>query len=192
MQTERQKEIVSVALELISKKGIQGFTIKNLANKIGITEPAIYRHYDNKISILIAILDLFKYNAGQIISKELMNENLAIEKIEQIFIKYLTIFSKNPSFVSVIFSEEIFKNEPVLINKIYEIIGKNQKNLIEIISQGQKNGDIRIDIEASHLSIIIMGTLRLFVKKWQFSDYSFDLLKEGENIVKAIKLLINK
>lgn len=33
MQTERQKEIVEVALEIITKKGIQGLTIKNLAKK---------------------------------------------------------------------------------------------------------------------------------------------------------------
>ncbi|MBT4968054.1 MAG: TetR/AcrR family transcriptional regulator [Bacteroidetes bacterium] len=58
MQTDRQKEIVEVALELITEKGIQGLTIKNLSKKIGISEPAIYRHFDNKIQILISILEL--------------------------------------------------------------------------------------------------------------------------------------
>ena len=56
MQTDRQKEIISVSLDLISEKGIQGLTIKNLAQRIGITEPAIYRHYENKIHILLASL----------------------------------------------------------------------------------------------------------------------------------------
>jgi AcrR family transcriptional regulator len=56
MQTERQKEILDTALDLISQKGIQGLTIKNLSKKIGISEPAIYRHYENKIEILLKYL----------------------------------------------------------------------------------------------------------------------------------------
>ena len=192
MQTERQKEIVEAALELITKKGIQGLTIKNLAKKIGITEPAIYRHYDNKIHILIAILEFFKSNTEQIFKKELNNDNKAIDKIEHLFTKHFNSFSATPSLVSVIFSEEIFRNEPILIEKISEVIDKNDKILTSIIIGGQKSGEIRNDIEAKHLSTIIMGTLRLFVKKWQFSAYSYNLPKEGKKLVDSIKLLIIK
>ena len=192
MQTKRQKEIIEVALELISEKGIQGFTIKNLSQKIGITEPAIYRHYDNKIHILIAILDLMKSNTEQIFNKELNNDNKAIDKIEHLFTKHFASFSATPSLVSVIFSEEIFRNEPVLIDKISGIVDKNYKILTTIITNGQKNGELRTDIEAKHLSTIIMGSLRLFVKKWQFSGYSYNLPKEGKKLFDSIKLLILK
>ena len=64
MHTERQQEIIGNALDLINEKGIQGLTIKNLANRLGITEPAIYRHFENKIQILVAILDLLKKNTS--------------------------------------------------------------------------------------------------------------------------------
>ena len=192
MQTERQKEIVEVALELINKKGIQGLTIKNLAKRIGISEPAIYRHYDNKINILIAILEVFKNNTDQIFNKELDNDNKAIDKIEHLFTKHFKSLSNTPSLVSVIFSEEIFRNEPMLIDKISEVINRNDKILTSIIIKGQKDGEIRTDIEAKHISTIIMGTLRLFIKKWQFSAYSFSLPKEGKKLVASIKLLILK
>ena len=192
MQTARQKEITEVALELISEKGIQGLTIKNLAKKIGITEPAIYRHYESKIDILIAVLDLFKQNTEQLFEKELNNKGNAIEKIEHLFTKHFTSFSATPSLVSVIFSEEIFRNEPVLIDKISEVIGKNDKILTTILVIGQNNGEIRTDVEARYLSIVIMGTLRLFVKNWQFSAFSYNLHEEGKKLIDSIKLLISK
>ncbi|NLB03802.1 MAG: TetR/AcrR family transcriptional regulator, partial [Bacteroidales bacterium] len=59
MSTPRQTEIVETALNLINENGIQGLTIKNLSKKIGISEPAIYRHFENKIEILLAVLDTF-------------------------------------------------------------------------------------------------------------------------------------
>jgi len=37
-----------------------------------------------------------------------------------------------------------------------------------------------------------MGTLRLFVKKWQFSAFSYNLSGEGKKLIKSIKLLIIK
>lgn len=60
MQTERQKEILQVSVDIISQHGIQGLTIKNIASRIGTSEPAIYRHYKNKIHILLSILETFK------------------------------------------------------------------------------------------------------------------------------------
>lgn len=192
MQTERQKEIIEVALELITKKGIQGLTIKNLAKKIGITEPAIYRHYDSKIDILIAILGVFGKNTERIFEKELSSDSKSIDKIEHLFTQHFTSLSATPSLVSVIFSEEIFRNEPILIDKISEVIDKNDKILTSIIISGQKNGEIRTDIEAKNLSVIIMGSLRLFIKKWQFSAYSYNLPKEGKKLIESIKLLIEK
>jgi len=192
LKTARQKEITEVALKLISEKGIQGLTIKNLAKNIGITEPAIYRHYDSKIDILIAILEIFKQNTEQLFEKELSNISKAIDKIEHLFMKHFISFSETPSLVSVIFSEEIFRNEPVLIDKISELIDKNDKIITTIIVNGQKAGEMRTDIEAKYLSTIIIGTLRFFVKKWQFSAFSYNLPQEGKKLIDSIKLLIIK
>ena len=192
MQTERQKEIIETALDLIYKKGIQGLTIKNLSEKIGITEPAIYRHFENKISILVAILDFFKNNTEQIFENELKNDDHAIDKIEHLFNRHFSNFSKMPSLVSVVFSEEIFINEPDLIKKIAEIMDKNDKILTEIITHGQKKNEIRNDIPAKHLSTIIMGSLRLFVKKWQFLESVNNLPSQGQELFDSIKLLIQK
>jgi AcrR family transcriptional regulator len=192
MQTERQKEIIEVAQELISEKGIQGLTIKNLSKKIGITEPAIYRHYNSKTDILIAILDLFNNNTEQIFKKEMQNVANSVDKIEHLFTKHFAAFSAKPSLVAVIFSEEIFRNDTLLIKKISMVIERNHRILAEIVTVGQKNGEIRSDIEADHLSTIVIGTLRLFVKKWQFANYSYSLPAEGEKLIKSIKLMIQK
>jgi len=192
MQTERQQEIIYTALDLISDKGIQGLTIKNLSKKIGITEPAIYRHFENKIQILIALLDLLKKNTNVIFEAELNSVESAVRKIERLFEKHFKIFSEMPSLASVVFSEEMFRNEEKLISKISEIIEINNKTLLTILKEGQQNNEIRSDINTEHLVVIIMGALRLFVKKWQFAKSSFDLQIEGGKLIQSVKLIISK
>lgn len=190
MKTKRQNEILEAAIELIHQKGIQGLTIKNLSRKIGVTEPAIYRHFENKISILNSILDILKKDINSILSKNVNTETSTIEKLEQMYVSHFNSFVSKPSVASVVFAEELFRNEPSLTMKIKEVIEHNNNILISIIAEGQKKSEIRSDISPENLSTMIMGTLRLFVKKWQLNDYSFDLKEEGQEIIRMIKLLI--
>ena len=83
--TERQQEIINVSLALIAESGIQSLTIKNLAKKIGFAESAIYRHYENKIQILLAILDFFKQNTEHFFTNQLNSNDNALIKIENLF-----------------------------------------------------------------------------------------------------------
>jgi AcrR family transcriptional regulator len=192
MITERQQEIIETALGLINEKGIQGLTIKNLSKRLGITEPAIYRHFENKIQILVALLDLLKRNTSGIFESELYSDEPAVQKIERLFEKHFKSFAEMPSLASVVFSEEIFRNEEKLISKISEVIEYNNQTLMSILQEGQQKKEIRSDIDAEYLVIFIMGALRLFVKKWQFSGFAFNLEKEGAKLIESVKRLITK
>lgn len=188
--TERQQEIIKVSLELIAERGIQSLTIKNLARKIGFAESAVYRHYENKVQILLAILDFFKQSTEHFFSNQLNSNDNALIKIEKLFLNHFKKFSTSPSLVSVIFSEEIFRNEVELTEKVKEIMNKNTTILKSIIETGQSNGELRDDIDAYHLSIIIMGSLRMFVKQWHMADYDFDLVEKGSEFINSIKILV--
>jgi len=188
--TERQQEIINVSIELIAESGIQSLTIKNLAKKIGFAESAIYRHYENKVQILLAILDFFRQSTEHLFTNQLNSTDNAIVRIENLFQNHFNKFSVSPSLVSVIFSEEIFRNEVELTEKVKEIMSRNATILTAIIETGQKNDEIRTDIEASHLSVMIMGSLRMFVKQWHMSNYDFNLIEKGSDFINSIKILI--
>jgi AcrR family transcriptional regulator len=188
--SDRQKEIIEVSLDLISEGGIQGLTIKNLAKRIGFSESAIYRHYENKIDILTAILDHFKSNTEDFYNRE-FNSNLdTLSKIEHLFKNQFRMFAASPSLVAVIFAEELFRNEISLKQKVAEIMQNTSKILARIILEGQQQGSVRRNIDASHLAIIVLGSLRMYVKQWHISDYSFNLVKEGEAFILSIKEII--
>ncbi len=95
------------------------------------------------------------------------------------------------SFVSVIFSEEIFKNEESLKNKIREILNQHQRTVERIIEKGQVEGNVRKDIDKQSLSFILMGSLRLLVKRWDLNDHNFSLTKEGEKLLLSLKVILN-
>ncbi|HRA60412.1 MAG TPA: TetR/AcrR family transcriptional regulator [Bacteroidia bacterium] len=191
-QTDRQAEIILVALELINTKGIQGLTIKNISKEIGISEPAIYRHFASKSDILLGVLGNFKEMAIML-SEIVENYNAeATEKLDFLFSRMLDLFTQTPSMVSVIFSEEIFKNNEILKSRIIEIVALHALTIEKIISKGQSENNIRTDIDAKNLALIAMGSFRLLIKKWDLNNHNFNLLEEGQNLLEILNKILSK
>lgn len=188
--TDRQKEIIDVSILIIAEKGIQQLTIKNISKSMGITEPAIYRHFDGKLDILLSILSHFKTNSHTISAKIISDKTSSIKKIESLFMNHFKQFTTNPASAAIIFSEEIFQNDKRLAEQVNLMMQFNQNMIIKIIIKGQQNNEIRKDIPEKLLSIIIMGTLRLIVSKWRLSNFSFDLETEGAELWNSLKKVI--
>ncbi len=191
-QTDRQTEIMEAALNLISKKGIQGLTLKNISKKIGISEPAIYRHFASKTDILLSILSNFKEMAVMLSNMMKGYQAPASEKINFLFSRMLELFTETPSMVSVIFSEEIFKNEPVLKTRIIEILNLHAQTIENIILKGQEEDNTRTDVDAKNLTLIAMGSFRLLVKKWDLNNHNSNLSDEGNNLIEMLNKILDK
>jgi len=191
-QTDRQTEIMEAALNLISKKGIQGLTLKNISKKIGISEPAIYRHFASKTDILLSILSNFKEMAVMLSNMMKGYQAPASEKINFLFSRMLELFTETPSMVSVIFSEEIFKNEPVLKTRIIEILNLHAQTIENIILKGQEENNTRTDVDAKNLTLIAMGSFRLLVKKWDLNNHNSNLSDEGNNLIEMLNKILDK
>ena len=190
MLSERQQQIIEESINIIDEKGIQGLTIKNLSKAIGISEPGIYRHFESKTEILLSILNNFKDMAEMLSGMMKDFEGTAIEKIDFMFSRMLDLFSETPSMVSVIFSEEIFKNEELLKLKITEVLNLHAQTIEIIIAKGQEENNVRKDIELKTLALMIMGSLRLLVKRWDLNNHNFNLNKEGSKLIKGLDKIL--
>ena len=190
--TDRQAQIIAESINIISELGIQGLTIKNLSKKIAISEPAIYRHFESKIDILLTILDTFHRDKKLALTKITAERLPALQKLEEIYFHHFQAFADNPALAAVIFSEEIFKNDPRLSDKVLSIMQTNQKIIRDILAAGQLSNEIRDDISIHELSLIILGPLRLYVTQWRLTGFSFNLEQDGIQLWIAVKKVISK
>jgi len=187
--TDRQREIVDTSVNIIAQKGIQQLTIKNISKSMGISEPAIYRHFRSKLDILLAILANFQDSTKTSLLRVQSIDKSSVEKIETIFTTHIITFSANPALAATIFSEEIFQNDVKLSTKVAAIMELSQTEIEKLIKKGQQRNEIRDDISERHLATMIIGSLRLLVTRWRLSRFSFDLEVEGVDLWKSIERL---
>lgn len=188
--TKRQREIIDVSIGLIADRGIKNLTTKNIALEIGISEPAIYRHFDNKQDIILAILDQFERIATDILD-DLSGENMtSLEKVEHFMMDRYRCCAVNPKLAKVMFAEENFQDNEQLAAKVLSIMHRHKTVMQKVISEGQASGEIRDDIDTILLFRILFGPLRLLIKQWSLSGFCFNLEIEGKKLWEAEKKLV--
>lgn len=189
--TKRQIEIIEAAAVLIGEKGIQNLTTRNLAAKIGFSEPALYRHFKNKTEILKSLLLFYKEKLAKGLY-EITSSNISgLEKIRQMMSFQFNHFTKNPAVIMVIFSETSFQNESVLANTVSEIMQQKKTAVAKIIDEGKQDASIRNDVGTDQTTTVIMGSMRFLVLRWRLANFKFNLTEEGEELWNTMDVILS-
>ncbi|MGD9487900.1 MAG: TetR/AcrR family transcriptional regulator [Calditrichaceae bacterium] len=185
----RQKQIIEVSLRLIKEGGIQNMTMKRIADEVGISEQAIYRHFDSKLELLTAIIRQFDKHFVSVFSKIKSIEN-SVQQITQYIDTHLIYFTQNPAAAAVIFSEEIFQNEETLVQEVKKLLEKRIQFVTELMQNGQNRGEIKTEYSADTLAVLTLGAMRILITSWRLSNFSFDLKSRSKSIIDdLIKML---
>ena len=191
--SDRQIEIMEAATARIDTYGIQNLTIKNLAADIGLSEPALYRHFKSKNDILLGLLNYFITGMkNSIQSLPFKSNKTEGDKLRAIFNSQLQTFINKPAIVSVIFAESIFHFDNSLSNNVSEIMDLMHQYVKTNIEKGQRNGTYNKLIGASTLTTIILGGMRMTVLKWKISGHKSNLMEDGTAVLEGILKMIEK
>lgn len=62
--TPRARQIVGVARELLEADGVEALSMRNIAHRLGIQAPALYRHFADKREIELIIIEQGLWESG--------------------------------------------------------------------------------------------------------------------------------
>lgn len=163
---ERKKEIIKTAFKLIYEQGTAVFTIKNISKSIGISEPAIYRHFDSKHDILCAIIDevcsLWEKNWDFV----MQTYESELERLIQFYIYRAKEFDSFPWYSIIMFPEIIFAGSAELMGKVLQMMENNKNRHLSLIHSLQERGVLTSDVTAVHVFTMLTGGFRLLVSRW--------------------------
>ena len=190
--TDRQKEIVDAALALISGKGIQELTMKRLAEAVGVSEPAIYRHFASKSDILAAVVDEVVASRSTSLGEARSVGLDPAETLVSFFVSHAALFTRNPAMTTVLFSEDVFRNDPALLSRVGVIMEDTLATIRAEIVRGKRMELFRKKVDEVNGAFMLVGGFRLLVSTWQMGNHVFSLPERTEAYVRSALLLIGK
>jgi AcrR family transcriptional regulator len=187
--SNRQQQIVEAALAIITDRGLEALTIKNIAARVGFSDAAVYRHFRNKAQILSTIIDIFARDSARLLQEIHGCACPELEKIRLFFLDRCRVFSADRVLATVMFAENLFQNDPLLAAKVQQVLHGHRRLLLETLCGGQRKKTIR-SLPAGHLFTMVMGSLRLLVLQWRIGGYGFDLMRAGEKLWLSVETVI--
>ncbi len=187
--SNRQYEIITSAGKLLTESGISGLTIKNLANEIGFSEGAIYRHFKSKEDIIIGMLTYLEEDMDSRFSN--IDKNLPyLIQLKELFKSQLTFFKENTQFVVAVFSDGLMEESVQINQHISKIMKVKLKYLFPIIKQLQGEGTLTDKISTEDLLHIIMGAFRLLMFKWKNSHFEGNIVEKGDHTINTLLIVL--
>jgi len=94
--TPRQEEILDRTFELVRESGLANLTMKKVADRMGFTEPALYRHFPNKQALVLGLLGRLESLLLPEIETASAREDLPpVERLERIILHHLGLILKS-------------------------------------------------------------------------------------------------
>lgn len=183
--SDRQDEIVVTALHLISEEGIQELTMKKIAAAIGITEPALYRHFTSKSQILAAVVDTMATARSSLFRQPLAGEPDAQSTIMSFFMGHALLFMREPALTVILFSEDLFRNDAELSQRVALIIADTKARIEAALAEGVASGMLRGDLDLPTATLLLVGGFRQLVSSWRLEGYQFSLEEHTERLVRS-------
>lgn len=148
----RRAQIISTTIELLSRHGLPGTTTARIAREVGISEPALYRHFRNKEEILLAALDEVSARLLQLMNEAASAERLVAKKLRRMSAALYEFVMSHPEEAIALF--EVFSAsrdshlKQVLQGKFLGSLAIVEDMLKEGIAQGELRPDIDVALTA--------------------------------------------
>ena len=182
MYTDRKEQIIYTALQLVSEQGMKNLTMKNIADVIGFSDAALYRHFKSKHDILETLIDTVSKNLINKINDAVASIDDPVEKLRVILRIHLSHIEKNTGMPRIIFSESIHQNDPALRNKVLQTVSKYLDVIRDVLHTGQKEGKIRTDLDIDAAAVAYFGLVQSTTLIWSLSDFSYSIEEKCEAI----------
>ncbi len=156
--TIRREQIAEAALGLVAEQGVSALTARNVARAVGVTAPALYRHFPGgKADILASILDLLDSVKFEGIRRAIEEPGPAMAKLRRCYELHISVIERYRALPNLVLSDAIWIDEPQFKIRLLNSHQQQQNQVSAIIREGQKAGEIRQDIDANQIFIQFLG-----------------------------------
>jgi TetR/AcrR family fatty acid metabolism transcriptional regulator len=161
--------IINSAKKLFSEQGYQKTTIVDISKQAGLSEAALYEYFQGKEDLLLTIPDLWVSELLHDLDDQLFGIQGAVNKLRKYLWWYLRRVEQAP-----------------LDAKIVYLFLKTNANFY-IFEEGQKNGELKPDLNPRIARDIFVGTMDHIITRWVLKDMSYSLF---DNLDQTFNLIV--
>ena len=104
---DRKAELVQVTLQLADTLGPDRLTTAVVARAVGVTQPAVFRHFPTKSALWLAVAEHVARTMAQAWETALADAATPLVRIDRLVMAQLGLIEQYPALPAILFSREL-------------------------------------------------------------------------------------
>ena len=181
---DRKAEIVDTAIRLSAEIGPDRVTTQHLADAVGVTQPAIFRHFATKTDIWEAV-------GTRIVSEmQALHRHPVViahddphDRLKQLVGQHLVHIEQHPAIPAILFSRELHAGNEPLRDKFSTFVGIKGDEITRLIRAAQAAGIHHAGIAAEDAAQLVSAAMQGISLRWLLDNRDFSLVEEGGRVL---------
>jgi AcrR family transcriptional regulator len=178
---ERKEEIFWIIVDIISEHGFMCVSTVEIAKRLGVSQPAIYKYFPNKEELIVYFLDNLKEILSGIVANAKKGKTTE-EKISLLYQNHLELIERTKILPRVVFSDEIYLDGSKKRKKLKEVITSYKNKIKKIVEDGIKKGEIR-DVDPDLVVKIFIGSILSTSLEWMLNGMNYSLVSQKDKLM---------
>jgi AcrR family transcriptional regulator len=178
---ERKEEIFWIIVDIISEHGFMCVSTVEIAKRLGVSQPAIYKYFPNKEELIVYFLDNLKEILSGIVANAKKGKTTE-EKISLLYQNHLELIERTKILPRVVFSDEIYLDGSKKRKKLKEVITSYKNKIKKIVEDGIKKGEIR-DLDPDLVVKIFIGSILSTSLEWMLNGMNYSLVSQKDKLM---------
>ena len=183
---ERRREILEVAVAILSEVRQEKFSTKEIAARLDMAEASFYRHFQSKsevLSELVAFCDsAFTAMFNDIDARSgLSMVDRALVKVQAL----LAFAQANPGITRILTGEALVYESPLVQKQMRECIARAQKSIASSLRLAVTFREIRADYPVTAQADLMVCLVEGRWKRFTQSDFTQDPTEGFEEVVRV-------
>ena len=188
LKINRREQILKVlTIELEKKLGLP-ITTSSLANSVGVSEAALYRHFASKSKMFESLITITEDSVFVLINKILDGETDPTIRCEKIIYIVLSFFERNPGITRIFIGDILLGENEQLHSRVTLFFEKIESQIRQILRESNLGNGPRpisnLNAVANQIIVYIEGKLSQFVKS-SFEKKPTDYFEAQWSVIKA-------
>ncbi len=179
---QRQQEIIEAALELASEQGVKKVTTQAIADRVGIAQPTVFRHFPNRDAIFAGAIDWLAKGLFATLATFFTGSGPADERLRRLITTQLRFIEQNRGLPRILFSDRLHLESPPLKAAVQRVMNRYTENLAGLIGDGQAEGRFRADLDPDETARYVAALIQGLVMRWSIFDFGFRLDEEADDL----------
>jgi AcrR family transcriptional regulator len=157
---ERREEIIRVTLSLASEKGVDDVTTQDMAQAMGVTQGAVFRHFQSKDAIWLAVMQWVRDRLMGVLGQAAAQGRDPLDALERMFFAHIEFISRHPAIPRVLMSEHLHRRSTALRQLVTEILLGYESKIAGLLADAQAQGLARADLDTHAAATLYIGMIQ--------------------------------